>query len=420
VKLLVVGGKLQGTEATYLAGKAGYETVLVDRREAPPAAGLAGRHVVTDITADENVARTLVTACDAVLPACEDLATLEWLAARVPAWGVPLLFDLDAYRISESKLASGRLFDDLRVPRPVPWPDCGLPAVVKPSSASGSDGVAVVHDEAELEAACRRLRIAGHQVVVEEYVAGPSLSLEVLSWGGRAVPLQITGLEFDAGHDCKRVVAPVVEMARGAGGPSAGLSPPAPGGSCDWASAVPSGTLAAFDAVGVRLARGLGLNGLTDIEVLVRDGVPLVLEVDARLPSQTPTAVYWSSGLNILEALLETVLAGCLPQEIDRVARRACVYEHVHAHQGQLEITGEHVMGTARPLRLIRGFFGVEEALSDYRPGAEQWSATLISTAPAIAEARAAADQAVREIACHEELHLRPDAGGTCGEASRR
>ena len=85
-------------------------------------------------------------------------STLEWLAERVPAWGVPLLFDLDAYRVSASKLASQRLFAELDVPRPLPWPACGFPAVVKPDSASGSEGVSVVDDEAELAAALRAPR----------------------------------------------------------------------------------------------------------------------------------------------------------------------------------------------------------------------------------------------------------------------
>ena len=58
MRLLIVGGKLQGTEAAYLAGKAGWDTVLVDRREAPPAAGIAHEHVQADVTADEAVARS--------------------------------------------------------------------------------------------------------------------------------------------------------------------------------------------------------------------------------------------------------------------------------------------------------------------------------------------------------------------------
>jgi len=404
VRLLVVGGKLQGTEAVYLAAKAGWETVLVDRHEAPPAAGLADRHVVTDIVADETLAKTLVAACDAVLPACEDLATLEWLAEHVPAWGVPLLFDVGAYRVSESKLASQRLFEELDVPRPAPWPACGFPAVVKPDSASGSEGVVVVADEAELAVALARLAAAGHLPVVEEYVAGPSLSLEVLAWEGRAVPLQVTGLEFDAAYDCKRVVAPVGEAA--AGGPAAA----GPGGSCAWDRAVAPGTLAALGAAASRLAEGLGLSGLMDVEVMVRGREPKVLEIDARLPSQTPTAVYWSSGLNIVELLHETARCGA-PPRVDRAPRRACMYQHVRAYDGLLEVAGEHVMGSAAPLQLVDDFFGVDEALTDYRRGAHAWVATLIATGADVAEARARVDEAVRELARSESLDLAPEAG---------
>jgi pyrrolysine biosynthesis protein PylC len=413
MRLLVVGGKLQGTEAVYLAAKAGWETVLVDRRKAPPAAGLADRHVVADIIADETLARTLVTACDAVLPACEDLGTLEWLAAHVPAWEVPLLFDLDAYRVSESKLASQRLFAELGVPRPLLWPSCGFPAVVKPDSASGSEGVSVVEDEAELAAALARLAAAGHRPVVEEYVAGPSLSLEVLAWGGHAVPLQVTGLEFDAACDCKRVVAPVGEGE--AGGPSAA----GPRGPRAWDRAVAPGTLAAFDAAAVRLAAGLGLKGLMDVEVMVRGPELKVLEIDARLPSQTPTAVYWSCGLNIVELLFETARRGG-PPRLDRAPRRACVYQHVHAHHGLLEVAGEHVMGNAATLQLVEGFFGVDEALTDYRSGARDWTATMITTGNGADEAGERADEAVRELARCARLDLAPEADCLAGTEAMR
>ena len=413
MKLLVVGGRLQGTEAVYLAAKAGWETILVDRREAPPAAGLADRHVVADLAADDTLAQALVNACDAVLPACEDLATLEWLAEHVPAWGVPLLFDLDAYRVSASKLASQRLFAELDVPRPLPWPSCGFPAVVKPDSASGSEGVSVVADEAELTAALARLAAAGHRPLVEEYVAGPSLSLEVLAWGGHAVPLQVTGLEFDLLYDCKRVVAPVGEA--GAGGPAAA----GPAGAYAWDRAVAPGTLAAFDAAAVSIAAGLGLNGLMDIEIVVRGAEPKVLEIDARLPSQTPTAVYWSSGLNIVELLHETVHRGA-PPRVDRAPRRACVYQHVHAHDGLLEVAGEHVMGSAAPLQSVKDFFGVDEGLTDYRPGASEWVATLIATGAGVDEARKRADDAVRELARCERLDLAPEAESLAGTEAMR
>jgi 3-methylornithine--L-lysine ligase len=407
VKLLVVGGKLQGTEAVYLAAKGGHETVLVDRREDPPASGLADRVVVADITADADRARLLARSCDAVLPACEDLDTLRWLAEQAPRWDVPLLFDLDAYLVSESKVASRRLFSELDVPRPAAWPECGFPVVVKPDSASGSEGVRVVADEDELRAACASLESAGHEVVVEEYVDGPSLSLEVLAWEGRAVPLQVTGLEFDRGYDCKRVVAPVGEAAKGA----VEAGPPAAAGPCDWRRAVEAGTLEAFDAAAVRLGEGLRLNGLMDVEVMVRGGEPKVLEIDARLPSQTPTAVLWSSGINIVDALVETARRGEPPQ-VDRAPRRACVYQHVRAHAGLLEVLGEHVMGSARPLTLVSGFFGAAEALTDFAPRALSWSATLIATGDTVGAAGRILEDAVAEIADSEKLDRVPEAEG--------
>jgi 3-methylornithine--L-lysine ligase len=401
VRLLIVGGKLQGTEAAYLAAKAGWDTVLVDRRESPPAAGIAQAHVLVDVTADEAAAKSLVTSCDAVLPACEDEPTLAWLAERVPAWDVPLLFDLEAYRVSASKLASRRLFEELDVPRPREWPACGFPVVVKPSAASGSEGVVLARDEAQLAGARLALERAGHEVVVEEYVRGPSLSLEVLAWGGRAVPLQVTGLEFDGAFDCRRVVAPVGETA---GEPAAA----SPDGACAWDAAVSAGVLAAFDAASVRVAEGLGLNGLMDVEVMAGGEEPKLLEIDARLPSQTPTAVYWSSGLNIVELLFRTV-RDAAPPLVDRAPRRACVYQHVRASRGMLEVLGEHVMGGAGPLRLVPGFFGADEALTDYAPGRSEWAATLIVTAGDVHEARERAGVVVADLARHEDLRAAPE-----------
>lgn len=414
MRLAIVGGKLQGTEAVYLAAKAGFETVLVDRREAPPAAGLAGRHVVMDVTTDEARSHAVLAACDAVLPACEDEATLVWLSEHLPRWDVPLLFDLDAYRITASKLASNELFARIGVPRPRPWPEGVFPLVVKPSTASGSQGVSVVHDEPGLIAARTALEAAGHDVVVEEYVAGPSLSLEVLCWDGRAVPLQVTGLEFDEVYDCKRVVAPVEAPDGGvAGGKAAGAAAtPGRPSSADqrgvWDARVTSRVLDAFDRVSVTLAQGLGLRGLMDVEVMVHEDEPKVLEIDARLPSQTPTAVFWSSGLNIVELLAGTVLDGRLPA-VDRAPRGACVYQHVRAADGRLAVTGEHVMGAARPLTLVPGFYGAHEALTDYEPGRPAWAATLITLGADVAEARRAADETTAAIAAGEDLQLQPE-----------
>jgi pyrrolysine biosynthesis protein PylC len=407
VRLLVLGGRLQGTEAVYLAGKAGYETILVDRAPAPPAAGLADRHVVADIMADEASSRSLARTCDAILPACEDATTLEWLVERAPSWGVPVLFDIAAWRITRSKRASRRLFEQLNVPRPASWPACGYPVVVKPDGASGSEGVTVAADPAALRAARAALAAAGHEIVMEEYLSGPSLSLEVLGWNGRALPLQVTGLEFDSVHDCQRVAAPVGEAV--AGGPAAAgpASQKGSAGTWDWERAVGPGVLARFAEVSVRLAEGLGLNGIMDVEVVVGDSLePQVLEIDARLPSQTPTVVYWSCGSNLVELLVETARRGGLP-EVHPSARRACVYQHVAARDGRLEVVGEHALAQARPLRRLPGLFGADEVLTDREPGAGTWVATLVTTADDVAEARARGARAIRGLAQADGLEVR-------------
>jgi 4-hydroxy-tetrahydrodipicolinate reductase len=116
VRLAVVGGKLQGTEACYLGLKAGFETVLIDRCDRRPAAGLAAETHIFDVTVEQAAARDVLASCDAVLPACEDDAALDWLARVVPQLGVPLLFDLAAYRVTSSKSASNDLIRELGVP----------------------------------------------------------------------------------------------------------------------------------------------------------------------------------------------------------------------------------------------------------------------------------------------------------------
>ena len=209
MRLVIVGGKLQGTEAAYLGRKAGYDVVLVDRRNGVPASGLARENHVFDIRRDEERTRRLFMRSDAVLPACEDLDTLVWLSRKATAWGVPLLFDLPAYSVSSSKIRSNRLFDQLGIDRPAPWPGCAFPLIVKPSGASGSEGVRLVHNEGELSTARAELERRDCEVVIEEFAPGPSLSLEVIAWRGLAQPFLCTELEFDRAFDCKRVLAPI-------------------------------------------------------------------------------------------------------------------------------------------------------------------------------------------------------------------
>ena len=60
LKLGIIGGALQGIEAAYLAQKAGYETLVLDRREDAPARSIADGSVTVDVAKDpEKAAKAL-------------------------------------------------------------------------------------------------------------------------------------------------------------------------------------------------------------------------------------------------------------------------------------------------------------------------------------------------------------------------
>lgn len=85
MRLGIVGGRLRGIEAVYLAKVAAHESVLIDRHRAPPAFGLASESHALDLPADPVRARAVLTSRDAVLPACENLETLRSLDVSLRA-----------------------------------------------------------------------------------------------------------------------------------------------------------------------------------------------------------------------------------------------------------------------------------------------------------------------------------------------
>jgi len=347
MRVAIVGGKLQGVEAAYLATKAGWEVLLLDRRPDVPAVGLCDRFLQFEVKSAAETAGVLAAA-DLVLPALEDTDALKVLAACARAGDICLAFDLQAFLLTASKVRSNALFERLNIPVPGKWPDCGLPVIVKPDSASGSQGVRLIFTPEELASYETRQT----EYVVEEFTPGPSYSLEVMGAPGRYHALQVTALEMDAGFDCKRVRAPTdldVDLVQ------------------------------QFERLAVRLAKAVSLKGVMDVEVVLNGGQLKVLEIDARLPSQTPTAVYWSSGINMV-ALLGRVFRDreFCPPSVAGGRERAVIYEHIRVSGTKLEVGGEHIMAGRGPLKLQRGFFGADEAVTSYRPGRGDWVATLI------------------------------------------
>ena len=346
MRLCIVGGRLQGIEAVYLAEKAGYEALVVDKDPGAPALALAEESLVLDVT--KTGMNDIMDDVDFILPTTENHETLNYLSkALASPEGSQFLYDPRAHSVTSSKVRSNRFFERLGIP----IPGRSFPLIIKPSQSSGSEGVRLVENECELEKAYKGI---DGKVVAQEYIEGPSLSLEVVGDGKRYFPLLETELEFDELYDCKRVRYPIAPTSAAAS------------------------SIEELKSWSVEIARGLNLRGVTDVEVMVRDGKLYFLEIDARLPSQTPTAVLKASGCNILAELVMSFDDRLSGKKIK--PSKAVIYEHIFVTDNSLKVCGEHVMAGARGLGLSEDFFGANEAITNFYEVEGDWVATLILT----------------------------------------
>ncbi len=353
MRIAVIGGRLQGIEATYLAHKAGWEVIVIDKDAMAPAKGLSDLFYCFDVREGREFFKKLKNLV-LIVPALENKEALSFLHRMAKEENLPLALDPTAYAISSSKIESNRLFAEMKLPRPLPCLSGCFPLIAKPSEASGSQGVQRITDPESLRSFMNR-SAAGEAWVIEEFLEGPSYSIEVIGHEGKYQTFQVTDLEMDAGYDCKRVRAPSV------------LSFP---------------EIKRFEDIASAIARRLNLRGIMDVEVILHDQSLKVLEIDARLPSQTPTVVYLSTGINMVEILGNVfgldVKSSLTSYRSSPSAERGVVYEHIQVSPGRLEISGEHIMTGGGPLTLHSDFFGADEAITNYHPGRQDWIATLM------------------------------------------
>jgi pyrrolysine biosynthesis protein PylC len=352
MKVVVVGGGLQGIEATYLAQQCGWQVILLDKNPLAPATGLCDIYYQLDVTvdaADELI--NILNKADFIIPALENNEALTILKNIKEKIVAPIAFDVQAYGISSSKIKSNRLFESLNIPMPKLWPNCNFPVIVKPTNASGSQGVSKVLSEAHLYNLTGQKNFNAGNWVIQEYVAGPSFSIEVVGVNHHYGVIQVTDLQMDSSYDCKRVLAP---------------------------SALALGLQSTFQDIALQIAKGLNLTGIMDVEVILHEGELKVLEIDARLPSQTPTAVLKSTGINILELLAQIYIEKKKPSFPMQTSGKSVIYEHIKIQNDTLEVTGEHVLTEAGPLSFYKNFFGADEAITNYLPNKDVWVATLI------------------------------------------
>lgn len=321
-RICLIGGKLQGVEAAYLAKKAGLTVLLVDKNPSALAQSLCDEFYCFDVTQDKSQLILLSKKSDFMLPVNENEETIRFLKSVRFELKCPLLFDFDAYHISCNKSRSKEYFKKINVLTPADKPS-SPPYFVKPPSESGSVGARIIHSDDELKS-------VPSDYLVEEYLDGPVVSLEVVGNGKDFIVLKETKIHIDDVYDCCQVTPlPFDETYR---------------------------------KVALDLAKGLNLKGIMDVEAILNERGRFVLEIDARFPSQTPICVYFSSGINLLLLLIEAFNnpdfkeTGLLHSTNPRYENGYCIFEHFQKADQKLISGGEHLISAGSDFHLFETF----------------------------------------------------------------
>ncbi len=158
------------------------------------------------------------------------------------------------------------------------------PCITKPTDNSGSRGVMLVHNEKELRDAVSYSAKNGRSrsVIVEEYMTGPEVSVEIIAVDGEPYVLQVTDkLTTGAPH--------FVEM---------GHSQPSRLAECD---------LEKIRDLACRAVKAVGIeNGPAHVEIILTKDGPKMVELGARMGGDCITThlIPLSTGIDMIEATI--------------------------------------------------------------------------------------------------------------------
>lgn len=178
------------------------------------------------------------------------------------------------YFIAESKYVFDAIIDKIT-----------YPCIMKPTDNSGSRGVVLIHSREELEKEYEYSQNSSRSgaVIIEEYLVGPEVSVEVIVYKGVPHVLQITDkLTTGAPH--------FVEM---------GHSQP---------SQLPENTKDKIKDLASRAVLAVGIeNGPAHVEMIVTDNGPKMVELGARMGGDCITThlVPLSTGIDMIKATID-------------------------------------------------------------------------------------------------------------------
>jgi 3-methylornithine--L-lysine ligase len=354
MKVAVLGGKLPGVAAAYLARKANWTVVAVDRRADAPVRGLANFFYCFDVF-EPGALECVLRGVDFVVPAIAHASVLEYIYRTAKKLGKKIMYVPEAYAVYASIKSAEQLFITQGIPVPKPWPDCRLPIMAKPAAENSDNKVCKLYTKRELNTFCfvhKDLK----QWVIQEFLEGPLYTLQIVAQNGRCRSLQVTELEMDETYSCKRVLAP---------------------------AAIPVEVMQNFSDYAVRLADQWKLDGIMEIRAILHEGVLKMLGLNACMPGRTLMATMKSSAINPFRTYVEGSREGniCGATFVQPYCHVLC--EHILVTKERIKVCGETIMDCCGPLHYQADFFGADEAITSFTAAEqqEQWVATLVLTA---------------------------------------
>ncbi|MBR2460749.1 MAG: ATP-grasp domain-containing protein [Clostridia bacterium] len=226
------------------------------------------------------------------------------------------------------------------------------PLVCKPTDNSGSRGVVLVQSEDELDAAMRHSteNSRSHRVILEEYLVGSEISVEIAVWDGEASVLAVT--------DKQTTGAPqFVEI---------GHSQP---------SRHPSETVEKIKKLAIDAVKAVGIDmGTAHVEIMVTEHGPVLIELGARMGGDCITThlVPYSCGIDMIKANIDIAL-GNRPN-VSATHSRGAAIRFVMPPNGIIsEISGVHEAECVSGVRAVE----IMKQVGDIAHGVENSSDRL-------------------------------------------
>lgn len=311
-KICLIGGKLQAFEVLYHARKLKMDILLIDKNQNALIKNLVDEFHCFDIVQEPDKLVNISKKVDFIIPVNENFDTIDFLEKIKDQIKCHILFDFDAFRVSRDKKISKKYFKSINISTPLDKPT-HPPYFIKPACESGSIGTSIIYDNVDLKNIDRSM-------IIEEYVSGDIISLEVIGDGKNFAVVKETKIHIDDNYDCHMVT--------------------------------PENYNADFRKISYELASNLKLKGIMDVEAINSENGIKVLEIDARFPSQTPITVYHSSGINLLQLLIQAYEYG-IEEIIHENIHNYCIFEHLILKNGHLMPVGEHILSMGANYRQI-------------------------------------------------------------------